>query len=116
MNNVALASAQLIGLRDVWFGILVTPFGLLAHMLFFVALGWLVRKSTGRGYPAEVARIDATRGMSITMYVALLCGLIDGGRGIEQLLRSGIGSVEILIVLMLGLTQEIVGFFRYRPV
>src|ERR1700704_2216041 len=106
---------QFVAARDVWYDVLKYPLGLIVHMLVFVVGGWLMRLKAGRSYEPETAAFDASRGLSITMYFALLAGLADT-KGIGKLLDDGIGVGTICYALLLGFIQELVGYFRnLRP-
>ena len=109
--DFAAFKAYFYVVREWWFDLLIAPLGLVPHLAFFVILGWLIRRARGQSYAGGDVAIDATRGLSITMYIALFAGLADL-KGIEILLASGVGRSQICLALFLGLLQELEGFFR----
>jgi len=111
VGALAGLKTQFFELREAWFDILTSPLGLLPHLVFFVVLGWLCRLVRGQSYTSEDIVIAATRGLSITMFVALFAGLADID-GLKTLLASGVGRSQLVTAMFLGLVQEIVAYFR----
>lgn len=98
--------------RDLWFPLLTKPQGLVIHIVGFVVIGMVIRKLAGLRYEGDDARIDATRGMSVTMYLALFVGLLDL-KSIHVLLNSGIAIVELFIAVLYGFVQECTAFVKH---